>query len=717
MLSEHLIAKTKPHPNPKCTVILNNIRITVIAPELIRVEKNEKGRFEDRATQIVWFRDLGENDYAYKQKDEKITVTTEKAVFVIDTITGKAISVTFDGNTVMPNENNNLLGTARTLDKCSGKIDLEKGVISKDGVSSFTDDSLILDIDGMVHQREKESDVYYFASNDYLRILKLFYSITGEFPMVPRYALGNWWSRFHKYTQKEYLDLMKRFDESDIPFTVATIDMDWHLVFVGFKYGCFNTKSGLYSSPLPGWTGYTWNEKLFPDYKGFLRELKQLNLHTTLNTHPALGVRYYEKQYKEMCNAMGLNPKKRKTIEFDVTNENFLNAYFSILHKPYENEGVDFWWIDWQQGKKTKIEGYDPLWACNHYHYLDLAKDGKRPLVLSRYAGIGSHRYPIGFSGDTYINWEVLNMIPYFTATSANIGYTSWSHDIGGHMHGNPKDDEIYLRWIQFGVFSPFNRLHSTNNSTGKEPWNHKSVETLAIEQLRLRHRLIPYIYTAFYKNYKDCIPLLMPLYYIHKEEQAYTYKNEYYFGSELIVVPITTKINSNGKASVKIWLPDGEYTDIFTGEKLNGGEHVVERDLTSIPVFAKKGAVIPMSLSRKNDYSNPSNMEILVFKGNNTYTLYEDDGESEAYKSGEAWFTKFVVSEKSGGILINVVGKGHDELIPSTRCFTFRFPESNCLQSVDAIINGTPVFPIINDNTVTISFESTSELSLSIDL
>lgn len=113
-----------------------------------------------------------------------------------------------------------------------------------------------------------------------------------------------------------------------------------------------------------------------------------------------------------------------------------MEAYFEYLHHPYENEGVDFWWIDWQQGKKSSLKGLDPLWALNHYHYLDNCRGGKRGMILSRFAQAGSQRYPLGFSGDTTINWNCLRFQPYSTAAAANIGYTWWSHDIGGHMRG-----------------------------------------------------------------------------------------------------------------------------------------------------------------------------------------------------------------------------------------------------------------------------------------
>ena len=123
----------------------------------------------------------------------------------------------------------------------------------------------------------------------------------------------------------------------------------------------------------------------------------------------------------------------------------FLAAYFDLVHRPLEDQGVDFWWIDWQSGPHSRIVGIDPLWMLNHFHFLDNARGGRRPLTFSRYAGPGSHRYPVGFSGDTLVTWASLDFQPYFTATASNVGYGWWSHDIGGHMLGG-RDDELATR-------------------------------------------------------------------------------------------------------------------------------------------------------------------------------------------------------------------------------------------------------------------------------
>ena len=697
-LDPHLVAVTNGAANPKQVSIHQNVRITVIAPELIRVEFNDRGDFVDKATQSIWFRDCGEWEYTVDHVGKNLIVRTEQAEFYVDTRRRCIDFVMIDGIPIPADNRDNLKGTYRTLDRTRGKVRLGEGVIGRNGVAVMEDKTLILDTDGECKPRPKEKDLYCFATRDHQRALHLYYQITGAPPMVPRYALGNWWSRYHAYTQQEYLDLMDRFIEKEIPFTVATIDMDWHWVDVKEKFG-FKKELGTHPIFPAGWTGYSWNTDLFPDYRAMLKDLKEKNLHITVNLHPADGVRVFEDQYDEMCRAMGREPDG-KTIPFDGTDPNFLNAYFRILHKPYEADGVDFWWIDWQQGSRSKMPGLDPLWVCNHYHTLDLAKNGKRPLILSRYAGIGSHRYPLGFSGDACILWSALDFQPYFTYNAANVGYSHWSHDLGGHYLGHPEDDQLYLRWLQFGVFTPIMRLHSSNATLSKEPWNHKTVEEEAVAALRFRHNLIPYIYTAFYENHKHAVPICRPLYYDYPDvDEAYDVKNQYMFGSELLVCPITEPSDQNGVSMRKIWLPDGLWTDIFTGEVIRGGFHTVARDCKSIPVFAKAGAIIPMQNTKGNFCGNPEHLVLHVYNnGSGVFDLYEDDGESTEYLSDQGAHTRFEVRDNIFRIY-PAIGDLTSLSAERSYCIWFKAGVSNA----KVFVNGRVADEKITDNVATI--------------
>ena len=249
--------------------------------------------------------------------------------------------------------------------------------------------------------------------------------------------------------------------------------------------------------------------------------LHDRGLATTLNVHPAEGVHAHEERYAAIARRMGVDPDSELPVDFDPADPAFLQAYLEELHHPREAEGVDFWWLDWQQGGVTRIPGLDPLWLLNHFHFLDSGRDGKRPLTFSRYAGVGSHRYPIGFSGDTVITWASLDFQPYFTATASNVGYGWWSHDVGGHFFGY-KDDELTVRWTQFGVFSPITRLHSSDSPFNtREPWRFgERAQRIMTAFLALRHRLVPYLHTMNRRAHRDGEPLVQPMYYDHPDDR-----------------------------------------------------------------------------------------------------------------------------------------------------------------------------------------------------
>ena len=674
------------------TIVRKNVRFTVITPCLLRVEVQPKGKFCDEPTQSVWFRDFCEPEFKVNESRDTIEIKTTKANFLYSFKAQKMLRVKLrDGRVVTNYTSGNLKGTCRTLDITAGIITLGDGVCSKNGVAILDDsDTLVLKKDGSILPRaNKEKDEYFFAyGNNYIGATTDLYKLTGKVPLIPRYALSNWWSRYKAYSQDEYLSLMDKFKEEEIPITVATVDMDWHWVNIKEKFGKDSHKvmphknfmEFVYDFWSTGWTGYSFNTDLFPDPAGFLKKLKDDNYKVTFNLHPSMGVRWFEDQYEDMCKAMGQDPSKKQPVKFDITDKKFTLNYFDILHHPFEKMGVDFWWIDWQQGTRTNVPGLDPLWALNHYHFLDNAKDNHRPLILSRFCGAGSQRYPLGFSGDTTQTWASLDFQPGFTATASNVAYPWWSHDIGGHCMGK-KDDELYLRWVQLGVFSPVMRLHSTNNEfMGKEPWNYSGpVERIAKAQLRLRHKLLPYIYTMNYRTHEDCRAICEPMYYAYpEEERAYECKNQFFFGTELIVAPITEHTSSDTNlAGVNVWVPEGRYTDIFTGRIYSGNHYIkMYRDIENMPVLAKAGAIIPMSANdRTNDCSNPETLELLVYRGNNSFILYEDDGETLSYRNGEYLKTKFTVNEDGSKVAFCINKEDGDcSVAPEKRTYVIKF-------------------------------------------
>jgi len=702
MLKKSLLVKTNAAADNSQIYVNGNLRITYLTSRLIRVEV---GSFVDLPSYAVWNRKFSAGEMKVSKKANDYKVETEDIILNLKNKRPYSVYFKDKSSTELFSRQKNLKGTYRTLDGTIGKIPLEDGFITENGLYLFDDSkSVLIDEKGMLVPRRAGSlDCYIFAyGKDYRATIKAFYDISSPVPLVPRFALGVWWSRYHAYTQTEYLNLMNRFEKENIPLTVATVDMDWHWVDIKQQFG----------EKISGWTGYSWNKNLFPDYKSFLKQLKDKNLHITLNLHPKDGVRYYEDMYAQMAAANGISPVSKKAVEFKCGSDAFWNSYFDILHKPYEKDGVDFWWIDWQQGKHSDVKGLDPLKALNHYHYLDNAENGNIPLILSRYGGIGSHRYPLGFSGDTAISWRVLDFQPYFTANAANAAYGWWSHDIGGHHQGY-RDDDLYLRWIEFAVFSPILRLHSTaDDLLGKEPWKYRQDVYFSAKQwLRFRHKLIPYVFSMDHRCHNDGIVLCEPMYYSYPyDKNAYNYPNQYMFGSELMICPITSPQNKeNGMGSVEAWIPEGEYTDIFTGQKYNGSQIItLNRELYSIPVLAKAGAVIPLSADKGNSCENPEILEVWVYKGNNTFIMYEDNGKTD-YKEHTAK-TVFIneYNEKTNSVKLTIEVQGDTAVIPKNRKYRICFKDI-VYHIVEADYSAEPVVIEIN-NVKAVETESLSD-------
>lgn len=735
-LDKRFIAKVFPKAEEENVIRWGDYRITVLGRRLFRIERSAEKKFRDDATQAVWFRNVPKQSFHVEKQNGAIVIVTEKCRLKISE-NREACRIDLGGGELPLSNDGNLKGTYRTLDGCDGdtvtysiygsarqagdKINLDDGFCSRSGVAVYDDsESLTLGADGLIRpEKASGTDEYVFAyGDDYRGAIKALYRLCGSVPVLPRYAFGNWWSRYHAYTDKEYLNMLGEFEKRKIPLTVTALDTDWHYsdkkdienAFGLSENGRAGEKfvgvSDRGNTDKIGWTGYTFNAALFPDYERFLDNLKERGYHVTMNLHPHQGVRFWDWQYAEMARRMGIDEKSGECVPFDFTDPAYINANFDVLLAPYEKEGVDFWWIDWQQGKESKIEGLDPLWSLNHYHSLDNASSHRRALILSRYFGVGAHRYPVGFSGDTAMTWETLRYLPYFTATATNAGYVWWSHDIGGHNNGS-KDDELYLRFVQYGVFSPINRLHCTNLGVmTKEPWRYKNgTGRIAEDFLRLRHSMIPFLYSLSYKNYTEGNALVEPLYYRWKTKEAYEMKNEYLFGGNIIVAPITEH-STNGYSVTEVWLPEGTWTDLFTGSVykigVGGEKKKAVRTLESIPVFVESGGILPYSLDEGNGTKNPKKLGVKIFNGNGEFTLYEDSPEG-----GEGFTTFRTEYTENGGKAsqkVFVSFKGERSVFPKDRSICFEF--CNVFDGVvyKRMVNGVQELDLVYGETLSVN-------------
>ena len=623
----------RPLAHPDSVIACGQARFTVLTPRLIRLEWAAGGAFEDRGTFAFPARYAEPPPFAVERRAERLEIRTDALTLRYHddgqpfSPHNLCIQLTLNSQTVTwtPGKVNrgNLRGTRRTLDQCAGAADLEEGLISRDGWSLYDDSGKpVWDRAGeWIEPRggAAAQDWYFFGyGHDYKAALADYVRFGGQTPLVPRYVLGGWWSRFWSYSDADLKALVHDFAAYEIPLDVLVIDMDWHTPHA--------------------WTGYTWNRELFPDPAAFLAWVHAQGLYATLNLHPAQGVQAHEEIYPQFAGLLGHDTASGAAVRFRPADKAFMRHYFEQLHHPLEEQGVDFWWLDWQQ---EEVDGFDPLAWLNHLHFRDSARRGTRPMLYSRWGGLGNHRYPIGFSGDAFATWEALRFQAYFTPTAANVGYGWWSHDIGGHFGAT--DPELYARWVQFGAVSPCLRLHSTKDPLAeRRPWAFpEPVYEAAKAAFHLRYQLLPYLYSAARAASQVGLSLALPMYYQYPEtEDAYLAREQYFGGSQLFVRRVDQPADpATGLAAVDVWIPEGDWIEYTTLQTYSGPRWIrLEADLDRIPMFVKAGAILPLApptISRTRDFDG-SRLIVTVYPGaDGQFELYEDDGGSEAYQQG----------------------------------------------------------------------------------
>lgn len=689
----------EPVANSDNLVRAGRARFTLLTPRLLRLEWSETGQWKDRATYAFPNRSGPTVPHQLRRDGDGLVIDTgalclrykPDSRFSAENL---AIDLDLDCPSLVADaeahrariwrpglaDPTNLRGTRRTLDECAGDASLEDGLLSRAGWALFDDSqAVVFAADGWPTPRpEHETQDWYFFGygHDYKSALADYTRFGGRIPLVPRYVLGVWWSRYYAYSDQDLKDLVNAFQQHDLPLDVLVIDMDWHTSHA--------------------WTGYTWNRELFPDPPAFLRWVHERGLQVTLNLHPAQGVQAFEEVYPRFARAMGVEPASREAIPFRITDKQFVKHYFELLHRPLEQDGVDFWWMDWQQGETSEMRGLDPLLWINHVHFLDSARRGRRPMLYSRWGGLGNHRYPIGFSGDTFVTWQALQFQPYMTATASNVAYGWWSHDIGGHM-GGATEPELFARWVQFGALSPGLRLHATKDARAeRRPWKYPGeVFRASKEAFHLRYRLVPYLYTMARLAHDTGVSLCRPMYYEYPEEEAaYAARYQYFLGDQIIAAPIVFPADPDtGLASTDVWIPEGSWIDYQTRETFTGPRWVrLVGGLDRVPMLVRAGAILPLaSPSPTTGAAAMDHLVLSVFPGlEGAFRLYEDDGLTDAYQEGHSEWTEVRTRLEGEDIWVVEVdpAEGHCQELPGRRGYEIRLEGSRRPQWVK--IDGT---------------------------
>ena len=627
-------------PQNKFVVKGKNYRFSVLTPRLIRLEYSKDGIFEDRATSLVVNRTFNDCVFTVNSDETTLYISTEyfSLTYVKESpLSSKTIKVKVNGTdkewTPGHQDVRNCGSLSYSLDDLDEKYKLPNGLYSLSGYAEINDsNNFVIDKDNFI-KREGVTDIYLFVYRTDLGLcLQDYFNLTGYPPMIPRYALGSWWYKNDRYNMYDIDETLKKFHDNHIPISVFLLGDKWHNNIENYNY-----------------------DKTLFDLNNIQKYYQNKSQKFGLTIDPSLKVTPNDPIYNELMKYL---PQVNNTISFVPLNNNSLNLYLNLVVNNLINSGIDIFNIDYN----NKIDR-DNLFLLNHYHYV-ISNMNKRGIILSRNPQVAPHRYPIIYSGKTKVSWSTLRFLAMYNNSAANLGVSWHAHAIGGY-YGGIEDDELYLRYIQFGVFNPLFILSSDAGKYYKrEPWKWNQIILNVIkEYMQLRNKLVPY--NESYNYHKFGVPLIQPLYYKYpKIYDEPNYVNQYFFGSKIMISPITKRKNSEMNRVVqRIFIPNGIWYDYSTGKKFIGNKYYMNfyKD-EDYPIFIKEGSIIPMSLDENTNC--PKNMEIQIFPAENglygSYELYEDDGIS-INPGGNHLITKMNLDKVENGYKFTILPKsGH---------------------------------------------------------
>lgn len=678
------------------TVREGHARFAVLTPTLIRVEYADDDQFEDGPTQTVLQRSFPPADSTTAIEDGALVIRTRaltlRYVQGSGPFTAQNLSVELRVGTstatarpdwAIDSNPQNLGGWRRSLDNDQTAQTLHNGLLSRAGWFLLDDSPTVLmtatapGFTARPAHAGSYQDGYFFGyGHDYARGLADLRALTGPAPLLPRKAFGVWFSRYWAYSEQEIRDLIAQFRANRVPLDTLSLDTDWKLMHDAQGCVFFDQVAGARQGDPCSWNGWSWNLDLFPDPPAFVSWAHAQGLSLTANIHPSIdstdpaftetqtraGGTLQQDQATPPCTLFQADPNGQCYV-FDWTDPRHLDAYFA-LHAPIEASGIDFWWLDWCcDGTSATAPGLTADTWINSLYAQDNHSRGQRWPAFSRIGasfqegqsgngGAGAfaeHRYTMHFTGDTCATWEMLAFEAQMTAAEGSIGLPYVTHDIGSFL-GPPLDtsgcngtaghtshlpDDFYVRWLQFGVFQPLDRLHSHHGD--RLPWDYSgAAQEQAAEFLRLRERLVPYLYTLAREAYDTGLPMVRALYLQWPEEdQAYAHPTEYTLGHDMLVAPVTSAGNP---ATTSVWIPPGRWIDYFTGESLTGPA-TVDRSVPyeRYPVFMRAGAILPTQSDLPTSSAGPQDALMLsTWSGDSgSFDLYEDAGQGFAYRDG----------------------------------------------------------------------------------
>ncbi|EGM77555.1 family 31 glycosyl hydrolase, alpha-glucosidase [Rheinheimera sp. A13L] len=509
------------------------------------------------------------------------------------------------------------------------------------------------------------------AAPTYPKLIEEYVTVTGKQPLPPRWALGNFASRFGYRTEAETRAIVDKFAAEDFPLDAVVLDLYW------------------FGPDIQGHMGnLAWDKKAFPNPKSMISDFKAKGVNTVLITEPF--VLSTSKRWDEAVQAKALATDlagKAKTFDFYFGNTGLVDVFskegtswFEGIYNELAEYGVAGWWGDLGEpevhpsdaihsiGSADEIHNvYGHRWAELVYQNRLEKQPEQRPMIMMRSGFAGSQRFGmIPWTGDVSRSWDGLKPQVELALQMGLLGLAYTHSDLGGFAGGEVFDKEMYIRWLQYGVFQPVYRPHAQEQIAPEPVLHDKETKDILREYIKLRYRLTPYNYTLAYQNSSTGMPLMRPLFFENEADTSLiANKDSYLWGDAFLVTPVTAA----GVKSVPVQLPAGVWLDYWTGKVYQGGKTIEQpTDLTTLPVLVRAGSFVPMvpAVQSLKDYSSRQlelhyyhDQSIRQAKGQ----MYEDDGKSpDSLSKGQYELLTFNAEAKGQSLAfeLNRTGLGY---------------------------------------------------------
>ncbi|MES2386667.1 MAG: glycoside hydrolase family 31 protein [Bacteroidota bacterium] len=514
-----------------------------------------------------------------------------------------------------------------------------------------------------------EMNYYYIHGPHMMDVVKRYSNLTGTHPMPPMWALGYHQCRWSYYPEDKIMDLAKQFRDRQIPCDALYLDIDY----------------------MDGYRCFTWHPKHFPNPKRMLDALHEQGFKTVVIIDPGIKAdpdypvwksgheeglfcRRADDYYME-------GPVWPGRCQFpDFTNPR-AREWWGPLHQELMDLGVDGIWNDMNEPSvfgtgtfpndvRHDYDGHKASHRKAHnvygmqmvratYEGLLKIQKNKRPFTITRSAYSGVQRYASAWTGDNIGTWDHLKLAGIQCQRMSMSGISFVGSDIGGFT-GSPSA-ELFVRWIQMGVFAPLMRAHSAGDTPEREPWSFgPETEAICKKFIELRYRLLPYIYSAFWENHKFGFPILRPVIMIEQDIPTNTYRqDEFTFGDKILVCPVLEP----GASGRIVYLPRGGWYHMFTNKYYAGSqEHYIEAPIDDMPVFVRAGAVVPEYPVMQHTHDiKLSELFLNIYYADyavNSF-MYEDHGENLAYQQDIYTEKKFLYQGDENGFSLSQKATG----------------------------------------------------------